>query len=209
MANNTNVAQYPLAVLKPEKAPRLYTLSEYLHREERANELHEYYNGIINKLPMAKGTHNIIVFNIGNALMNAFQANVKDYTIFGSQQLVYLPELNFTRYPDVLVIAETPKYWDKNEVLLINPLLIVEVLSRSTKKYDSIGKFEEYKTLESFSEYVLIDPEKSHIKTHFREAPNLWRDTICKDISDKIELKSVDCAIEMSAIYKKIVFKTP
>lgn len=207
MSNNTNVAVHPLAVLVPEKAPRLYTLSEYLKREERSKERHEYYNGIITKLPMSRIPHNIVVANVTKELMIALDATGKDYTVMGSQQLVYLPEFNFSLYPDVLVVAENPVCWDNNEVLLINPLLIVEVLSRSTRKYDRTDKFSEYKTLKSFSEYVLIDPDKCHVETHFKEAPNLWRDHVCKDISDKIELKSVGCAIDLSLIYNKIMFK--
>lgn len=207
MDSNSNVATFPLAVIKPLKEPPRFTLGAYLQREENARELHEYYNGIITKLPMAKGPHNIIVANMTAELIFAFRANDKDYTVMGSQQLVYLPELNFSLYPDVLVVAETPQYWDDNEVLLINPLLIVEVLSRSTKKYDRTDKFDEYKTLPSFKEYILIDPNKCHIETRFREEPDLWRDKVYKDVSDTIHLKSVGCSIDMGLIYKKIAFK--
>lgn len=207
MYANSNVATFPLAVLKPVREPRRYTLSAYLQREERAMERHEYYNGIIIKLPMSKVPHNIIVANMTAELIIAFRANDKDYTVMGSQQLVYLPELNFSLYPDVLVVADSPVCWDEKEVLLINPLLIVEVLSRSTKKYDQIGKFDDYKTLPSFKEYVLIDPDKCRIETRFREAPNLWRDTVYTNMSDSISLKSVDCTLDMTLIYKKITFK--
>ena len=154
MSSNSNTVIFPLAVLKPVKEPPRYTLGAYLQREEYAKELNEYYDGIIIKLPMAKGPHNIIVANMTAELIIAFRLNNKDFTVMGSQQLVYLPDLNFSLYPDVLTVAETPQYWDQNEVLLINPLLIVEVLSRSTKKYDQNGKFDEYKTLPSFKEYV-------------------------------------------------------
>lgn len=207
MDSNSNVATFPLAVIKPLKEPPRFTLGAYLQREENARELHEYYNGIITKLPMAKGPHNIIVANMTAELIFAFRTNSKEYTVMGSQQLVYLPELNFSLYPDVLVVAETPQYWDDNEVLLINPLLIVEVLSRSTKKYDRTDKFDEYKTLSSFKEYILIDPNKCHIETRFREEPDLWRDKVYKDVSDTIHLKSVGCSIDMGLIYKKIAFK--
>lgn len=206
MSENTNTVAFPLAVLKPVKEPRLYTLSEYLKREERASELNEYYNGIITKLPMAKGPHNIIVANITTALMNTFSANNKEYIVMSSQQLVYLPDFNFSLYPDVLVVSETPQYWDKNEVLLINPLLIIEVLSKSTKKYDRTDKFNAYKTLPSFKEYLLIEQDTCQVETRFREEPFLWRESICKNISEKIELKSVGCAIDLSLIYKNISF---
>ena len=207
MYANSNVAEYPLAVLKPLKEPRLFTLAQYLQREERSTERHEYYDGVITKLPMARIPHNIIVANMSAELIFAFRSNNKDYTVMGSQQLVYLPELNFSLYPDVLTVADTPQCWDNNQVLLTNPLLIVEVLSRSTKKYDQNTKFSEYKTLPSFKEYVLIDPDRCRVETRFREAPNLWRDTIYKEMTDVIDLKSVGCTLSMDLIYRKITFK--
>lgn len=207
MYSDSNLSINPLAVLKPEKELRRYTLAEYLHREERSDELHEYDNGIITKLPMARGPHNIIVANVTTALNNVFAAKGKNSIVLGSQQIVYLPALNRGLYPDVLVVAEAPQYFDNNEVLLINPLIIIEVLSKGTGKYDRTLKFEEYKTLESFNEHVIIDPNRSSVKTHFREEPNLWRDTFFKEPMGSVFLKSVNCEIPMSTIYKNITFK--
>ena len=207
MFDDTNIQTYPLAVLKPQKEPRRYTLAEYLRREENSDELHEYYNGIITKLPMARGLHNIIVGNITTALNIVFDSKNKDYIVMTGQQVVYLPELNVGLYPDILTITDTPQYFDNNEVLLINPLIIIEVLSKGTGKYDRTEKFEKYKTLDSFQEYVLIDQNKCYIKTHFKEEPNLWRDSFFTDRNGSLFLKSVNCEIPMSAIYKNIAFK--
>jgi Uma2 family endonuclease len=204
MFDDTNIAINPLAVLKPTKEPRRYTLAEYLQRIEKTDELLEYYNGIITKLPMARGPHNIIATNISFELESAFRAHDKDYTVMNAQQLVYFPKLNFSVYPDVLVVCETPQYFDDNQVLLINPILIVEVLSRSTGKYDRTTKFDEYKTLDSFKEYVLIDQKKCRIETRFQEEPGLWREKVYTNLSDSVLLKSVDCAIEAGMIYRKI-----
>lgn len=207
MFDDSNIAANPLVVLPVEKEPRLYTLAEYLRKEERSNELHEYYNGIIKKLPMARGPHNIISTNMTVQLDLAFRAVNKDYYVMSSKQLVYLPQLNFSLYPDVLVVCETPKYFDNNEVLLINPILIVEVLSKSTGKYDRTTKFDEYKTLDSFKEYVLIDQKKCHVETRFQEEPHLWREHTYTELTEKVMLKSVNCSIDMSMIYRKIELK--
>ena len=207
MYNDTNIAVNPLAVLQPQKEPRRYTLAEYLRREERSHELHEYYDGIITKLPMARGPHNIISTNMAVELDLAFRAINKDYYVMSSQQLVYLPKLNFSLYPDVLVVCETPKYFDNNEVLLINPVLIVEVLSRSTRAYDRKEKFNEYKTLDSFKEYVLIDQKKCFVETRFKEEPDLWREKKHTELFDSVLLKSVGCSIDMRMIYRKIELK--
>jgi Uma2 family endonuclease len=207
MFDDTNIATFPLAVLKPEKQPRLYTLAEYLRREEHSEELHEYYDGIITKLPMARTPHNLISTNIGTALNMAFMAQKKDYYVLSGQQLVYLPKLNTSLYPDVLVVCETPQYFDTNEVLLINPIIIIEVLSGSTGRYDRTAKFDKYKTLDSFKEYVLINQKKCAIETRFREEPDLWREKTYTELTDSLYLKSVDCRIDLSMIYRKVVLK--
>lgn len=197
----------PTAILKRNKTPRRYSLDEYLRKEERAKERHEFFNGVISKIPMATGSHNIVVANISAALVNAFIAQGKPYFVFGSQQLVYLPALNFSLYPDVLVVAEKPQYWDDNEVLLVNPLMVVEVLSKSTRAYDRGDKYAEYKTLESFREYVLVDPYQCRMESRFREEPDLWRESIVTDLAGEIKLKSVDCALRLSDVYRHIQFK--
>ena len=95
MYSDIQTQTYPLAVLKPQKEPRLYTLAEYLSREEQSRELHEYYDGIITKLPMARGPHNIIVGNITTALNNVFASKGKNYIAMGSQQVVLFTKAQF------------------------------------------------------------------------------------------------------------------
>ena len=209
LSSDNTLAANPLAVLKPVRESRYYTLSEYLRREEHSRELHEYYNGIITKLPMALGPHNIISANMVAELVIACRAKTENsnYIVFNSQQLVYLPELNFSLYPDVLVVCETPQYYDKNEVLLINPVLIVEVLSRSTGKYDRTTKFDEYKTLDSFQEYVLINQKKCLVETRFKEETDLWREKRYTGMSDSVLLKSLNCSLDMQMIYRNVAFK--
>ena len=104
----------------------------------------------------------------------------------------------------MIIVSEKPKYWDNNEILLINPILIIEVLSKSTRAYDRKGKFDEYKTLESFKEYLLIDQNKCHIERRFREEPDLWRDAYFTDIANSIYLKSLDCTVSLKDIYDNI-----
>ncbi len=207
MFDDTNIAINPLAVLKPEKEPRRYTLAEFLRRAEKSEELLEYYDGIITKLPMARGPHNIIIMNTGAAIKFAIKSTGKKHLVLGGQQKVYLPTLNFGVFPDVLVVTDKPLYWDDNQVLLINPILIIEVLSKGTKKYDRNGKFTEYKTLESFQEYLLIDQNKCYVESHFREEPNVWKGTDYKDINASIYLKSIDCTISIADIYENIELK--
>ena len=155
---------------------------------------------------MAKGPHNEIAANVIAALKNALKKTGKIYRIFSSNQKIYLPELNLGYYPDVLIVCEKPEYHDDGELLLTNPLLIVEVLSRSTRNFDLSHKFGHYKTLPSFKEYVLIEQTLPHVETWYREAPDLWRNTMVSDPASAVALRSVSCEIGMSDIYEHIKF---
>ena len=196
----------PLAVLKPSVVPRLFTLEAYMRQEERSSERHEYYDGTIVRVPMARGPHNIIAMNVGSALKYALKNQVKKYFLYSSNQKIYLPKLNFGLYPDAVAVCENPLYWDDNQVLLINPVLIVEVLSKSTGNYDRAEKFTEYKTLPSFQEYLLIEQNKCRVESRFREEPDLWRDTVEEDPSGSIFLRSVGCTLSLADIYDGIEF---
>jgi Uma2 family endonuclease len=201
------VLENPLAEIRAVREPKRYTLGEYLIREEQSQERHDYFNGEIKRIPMARGPHNEIAVNITTALKIAFKNLDTTYRVFNANQNIYLPKLNFGLYPDAVVVSEAPQYYDTNELLLLNPLLIVEVLSRGTKKYDRGEKFREYTTAPSFREYVLIEQDFCHVETRFREEPDLWRETRALEMSDSIYLKSVGCSIALADIYEHIVFK--
>ena len=86
--------------------------------------------------------------------------------------------------------------------MLINPILVVEVLSKSTQKYDRTGKFDKYKTLESIREYVLIRQDEYYAEVWYRKEPGLWQETIIKNVSDNLTLQSVGITISMQNIYE-------
>ena len=88
--------------------------------------------------------------------------------------------------------------------LLINPILVVEVLSKSTQKYDRTGKFDKYKTLESIREYVLIRQDQCYAEVWYRETPGLWKETIISDISSVLPLQSVGIELSVQRIYKNV-----
>jgi Uma2 family endonuclease len=201
------VLNNPLAEIKAIREPKLYTLGEYLIREEKSQERHDYFDGEIKRIPMARGPHNEIAVNITTAIKIALKNLDTTYRVFNSNQNIYLPKLNFGLYPDAVVVCEEPQYHDANQLLLLNPLLIVEVLSRSTGKYDRGDKFREYTTAPSFKEYILIEQDFCCVESRFREERNLWRDTIAENMEASIELKSIGCSIALSDIYEHIVFK--
>jgi Uma2 family endonuclease len=204
MFDDTNIAINPLAVLKQLKKPRLYSLAQYLHREERSEDLYEYYNGQIVKLPSSTTPHNLITTNIGTTFHGAIRNN---FRVLMGKQLVYIPIENYAFYPDVVVVKDTLQYFDYDETLVINPVLIVEVLSKGIKRLDRTVKFREYKALDTFKEHILIDKQKCWVQVSYREEPNVWKGTDYKNINDSIYLKSIDCTISLADIYENISLK--
>lgn len=199
-------AQPPLR-LKPKE--RFMTLLEYVRWEARKDEKYEYQDGKIVKKAYARGPHNEITINTATAIKNAIRLLPKKYRVFSGDQKIYLPEVNYGVYPDAVAVSEAPEFWDDDTLLLVNPLLVVEVLSKSTQKYDREGKFDLYKTRPSFREYVLIRQDTCEVETRFREEPGLWRETIVTDPNGTVLLKSLGCSITIADIYENIEFPKP
>ncbi len=155
-------------------------------------------------MPGAKGPHNIISSNLIFRLNMAIEESATKFIVFSSDQKIYLPELNHGLYADALAVCEKPEYWEGNDQLLVNPILVIEVLSKSTQKYDRTSKFEGYKTLPSFKEYVLVRQDTHSVETRFREEPGLWRETLVTGLDGEVFLRSLGCSISMKNIYKNV-----
>lgn len=107
-------------------------------------------------------------------------------------------------YPDVVVVCGKPVFATEQKDTLTNPTVIVEVLSKSTSDYDRGEKFEQYRTLESFKEYVTVAQDKYHVQHWIRRSDNTWLlSEVCR-IEDRIELRSIDCHLDLSRIYAKV-----
>jgi Uma2 family endonuclease len=189
---------------KFERPSKTYTLEDYMRREAQSAYKHEFINGKIIRMPNAKGPHNIIASNMMIQMGMAFEIMEKDYTIFNSDQKVYFPNLDEGVYADALAVSQKPIYWDKSQLLLTNPILVVEVLSKRTEKYDKNGKFDKYKTLDSFQEYILIRQDMCYAEVWFRAKQGVWHETIIRDLDAQMVLKSVNVSISMRRIYKNI-----
>ncbi|MEZ4960273.1 MAG: Uma2 family endonuclease [Saprospiraceae bacterium] len=186
-------------------ASKKYSVAEYLEIERRTGEKHEFYNGKLT--PMAGGTisHNRIARNILGELYKRL-ASKPELEIFGSDQKVYLPKFNFYLYPDALVIAGRPVQVEEQADAITNPLLIVEVLSKSTKQYDGGLKFIEYKSLPSFREYILLRQDVAEASTMYREEPDVWYSYEVEGLDKELWLRTIDERLPLSAIYNKVEF---
>lgn len=183
---------------------RVYSLEYYLQKEANARRKHEFYNGQIVPMPYAKAPHNLIAANIITALNIAIDQAGKDYVVLSGDQKVYFPELNTGVYADVLVVCEKMEFYDKQQLLLINPILAVEILSRSTRYYDRHGKFDLYKTLPDFQEYMLVEQDSVHIETRYQTEPNLWRYQTETRPDGIVQLDALGLQIAVKDIYKRV-----
>ena len=180
---------------------KTYSVQEYLDLENESGQKFEYYNGKLYQ--MAGGTipHNRISRNILTTLDNTLPEH---FEAFGSDQKIFLPKYDFYVYPDAVVVAGTPIESDQIASAIINPILIIEVLSPSTESYDKGNKYIQYQSLPTFKEYVLIRQDKPEIQTSFREATDLWRSREFAGLGNELYLRSVDLKIPITKIYKKV-----
>lgn len=189
-----------------ENISKTYSIAEYLAMEENSVEKHEYYNGKIIKMSGAKYTHNLIAANIITALNNILEEKQQEYAVLGSDMKVYIPRVLSFVYPDAVVVCEKPLFYEDRKDILLNPLLVVEVLSPSTEEYDRKGKFFDYKQIPSFKEYLLVEQNIAFVTASYKIADRTWQDTEVDGVAASIHLQSIDCTISLSKIYKGIKF---
>lgn len=180
-----------------------YTVAEYLDIERSSGERHEFYNGKITRMAGGSVDHNRISRNV-LTYINLELDEKANFEVFGSDQKVYLPKLNLYLYPDVIVIAEVPIIAEQESHAIINPILVIEVLSPSTENYDRKDKFMLYRTLESFKEYAIIQQNSAEILTMFRNKPHIWEEQEFIGLDQSVYFKSIDVHLPLALIYKNV-----
>ena len=183
-------------------APTTYTPEKYLELETEAETRSEYINGEI--VLMAGGTtnHNEIVTNLCLLLKPPLrQQKGKVYT---ENVRLWIPEHNMFTYPDVMVIAGEPVYYSDSKTTVTNPVVIIEVLSESTKDYDQGRKFGFYRSVDALQEYILVEPEKTLVMLYRRESGKEWSLQILDTETEILRLESVTVEIPLQEIYEGV-----
>ena len=183
---------------------RYFTPEEYLALEEEAELRHEYIDGQI--IPMAGGStnHNRLAGNLYSAINNGLS---DDYEPFIGDVRLWLPQRNIFTYPDVMVIAGAIAYHNNRTDTVLNPQVIVEVLSESTEKYDREGKFSAYRTLPSFQEYLLIDQTQIHVEHYAKTGPKQWSFTEYDEEDGAFSLKTIPFEMALIDLYGRVRFE--
>ncbi len=148
--------------------------------------------------------HNLIASNFTSLLKSAVRPLSTKYFVLNSDQKIYIETARTAVYPDALVICEKPIFWNDRRDLIVNPLVVVEILSRTTSRYDRGDKFLLYQQLPSFREYVLVEQDRPEIEIWFREEENLWRKTVYNGLEVRAYLRSLEIPVLLSEVYENV-----
>lgn len=179
------------------------TPEDYLRAERQAETKHEYYDGEIFAMAGASETHVSVVSNLVFLLMS--QLRKKPCKVYANDLRVRVSETGLYTYPDVVVLCKEGRFDDKQKDTLLNPGVIVEVLSGSTEAYDRGKKFEHYRRVESLTDYILVEQNSMHIE-HYRRQDNGWLFTEAKGEEGVIRVENLDCELILAEVYEKIEF---
>jgi Uma2 family endonuclease len=181
-----------------------YTPAEYLEREDRSSVKHELIDGEIISVAGASANHNRL--NLNFCRLFPLEINGRDYEIFMNDMRLYLPASQSYVYPDAIVIAGAPEFTDNNQTAVTNPCLIMEVLSNSTESYDKSGKFRLYRSIPSFTEYLLIDQFAYRVEQYTKVDSHQWLLTEWLGEDAVLELRSISLQIALKDLYHRVSF---
>jgi Uma2 family endonuclease len=183
--------------------PRL-TPEDYLAIERSAEVKSEYFDGEIFAMAGASEPHNLIVINTIREL--SIQLKKRPCKVYANDMRVKVSLTGLFAYPDVVVVCGKTHFDDSHLDTLLNPTLIVEVLSDSTEAYDRGRKFEHYRKLESLAEYVLIAQHRPHVESYRRQPEQRWVLTESDGLDGSLRLDAIDCELALAEIYDKVEF---
>jgi len=178
------------------------TVAEYLAREEVAAYRSEYYQGEIFAMAGESLNHNRVAIDLCAKLNQAI--HTQGCEAFAENVRVRAEAVDLFAYPDVVVVCRTPQLYQDREDTVTNPLLIIEVLSKSTKSYDRGDKFNFYRTLSTVKEYVLIEQYLIHVEQYSLNENGEWMVTEYRAADDVLKFSSVDFQIKINEFYERV-----
>lgn len=181
------------------------TPEEYLDIERNAECKSEYYNGEMFALAGASYVHNRITRNISKAL--GLQLKGTKCEEFQSDLKIKEKISGLFTYPDIVVICGEPEFYDEEKDVVVNPTVIMEVLSKSTETYDRGFKFELYRRINTLKHYFMVSQDKISIEYYSRNDDDSWILKEFKDLNQNIEMKSIGCILELKDVYYKVDLK--
>ena len=183
---------------------KYYTPEEYLALEETSEDKHEYRQGEIIPMVGATTNHNQIAGNFYRRF--PLTINNQDYYTYMETVRLWLSDYSIYTYPDVMVIQGQPLYQGNSQSNVINPLIIVEILSNSTQAYDRGDKFKFYRSLPTFQEYILIEQSSYSVERYYKQKDDQWLIDFVTGENAVLQLLSVDWQISFQDLYQRVNF---
>lgn len=178
------------------------TIQEYLTLERQAETRSDYLDGEMFAMSGASRKHNLISGNVFAALHG--QLAGRNCEIYAADMRVRTPGDLFT-YPDVAAVCGEPRFEDEEVDTLLNPVLIIEVLSKSTEAYDRLTKLDHYRMISSVTEIVLVAQDRPRIEHWRRQGDGQWLVEDIEDLGRTIELASIHCRLPLETIYQRVL----
>ena len=176
--------------------------ADYLAIERSAEFKSEYFNGEIFAMSGASEPHNVIVLNTGAEIRQHLKK--RPCKVYANDMRVKVRPTGLYTYPDVVVVCGQAQFDDAHLDTLLNPTILIEVLSDSTEAYDRGRKFEHYRSLESLAEYVLIAQNRPQIEAYRRQPSQQWLLTESRGLEGVLRLHSIECDLALAEIYDKV-----
>ena len=181
-----------------------WTVEEYLDYERQADERHEFVAGKVYAMAGASERHNQITSALHFTLYG--QLIERPCEVFQSDMRVQAAEAVFF-YPDLVMVCGEVQYTDAARDLLLNPTVVIEVLSPSTEDYDRGRKFKRYRGIASLQDYLLVAQSQPQVEHYARQGTDTWRLTDYTRPDDTLQLPSIGCTLRLSDVYRKVRFE--
>jgi len=190
-----------MSIAKPKLSPQ-----EYLALERRAERKSEYFAGEMFAMAGATEAHNLVSTNATVGLHNRLKG--RPCKTYSSDMRVKVDPSGLYTYPDVSIVCGPAHFEDQRRDTLLNPNVIVEVLSPSTEAYDRGEKFAHYRKLDSLTDYILVAQDKPRIEHFVRQADGHWLLSEAEGLAATLTVASLDCVLPLADIYDKVDFTT-
>ncbi|HEY5838020.1 MAG TPA: Uma2 family endonuclease [Pyrinomonadaceae bacterium] len=181
------------------------TPEEYLRRERLAESRSEYLNGEIFAMTGASRQHNRITINISSSLN--LQLKGRPCETYAVDMRVKVRASGLYTYPDVAVVCGDPQFEDEYVDTLLNPTLLVEVVSQSTERYDRIAKTSYYRTIDSLAEHLLVAQDEIRLEQYVKRPNGQWLLSEYRELDEVVELTAIGCELRLSDVYDRITFE--
>lgn len=187
----------------PQRKPYL-SPEAYLAQERKAATKSDYWDGETYALAGASEAHNLIATNLTSSLVPQFRG--RPCKVYASDMRVKAVAYGLYTYPDVVIVCGQPQFEDRESDTLINPTVLIEVLSPSTELYDRGTKFTVYRTLASLTDYLMVSQHQALVEQYMRQPDGRWMLTTYTGLDAVVRIESVGCELCLADVYDKVEF---